>query len=204
MRRGVNQAELQGVLADAWRASLAAEGFSASVAHGVKVNGAQRAAGYVAKMSAGEGWGMADEIARAASKTGRHGSRSVSQLVEDMLGDAAAPESARHRASMLLREYVAATHGTRALSWSPGLKRRFEVAERTDAELSGAEEQQDAELLALIDPADWLMVSGKQVQTDVLEAAERGGQQAVNALLQRLRAIHQGRPPDARHGAPPG
>jgi hypothetical protein len=203
VRRGVDQAALQAVLADAWRASIEAEGFGASVAHGVKVNGARRAAGYVAKMAAGDGWGMADEIARAASKTGRQGSRSVWQLV-DVLGDAAAPAEARQRDARLLREYADATHGTRALSWSPGLKRRFEVAERTDAELSDAEEQQDAELLALIEPADWCMVAREQVQPEVLEAAERGGQLAVTALLQRLRAIHQGRPLDARHGAPPG
>jgi len=127
----------------------------------------------------------------------------VWQLV-DVLGDAAAPAEARQRDARLLREYADATHGTRALSWSPGLKRRFEVAERTDAELSDAEEQQDAELLALIEPADWCMVAREQVQPEVLEAAERGGQLAVTALLQRLRAIHQGRPLDARHAAPPG
>lgn len=194
VRRGVNQAELQAVLAEAWRASLAAEGFGASVAHGVKVNGAQRAAGYVAKMAAGDGWGMADEIARAASKTGRNGSHSIWQMV-DVLGDAAAPQEAHQRAAQLLREYAAAIHGTRALSWSPGLKRRFEVAERTDTELADAEEQQGAELLALIEPDDWRMVARGQAQPDVLEAAERGGQMAVNALLQELRAAG---PPPAR------
>jgi hypothetical protein len=203
VRAGVDRAALQAALAPAWVASIKAAGFGAAVDVGLRVDGGHRAGAYVAKLGAGGDWSEADELVRAGSKRGRKGSATFWDLL-DVAGDKGATEAQRSRARVLVTEYAEATHGLASLSWSPGLRARLDLeAAASDAELVNQQEG-DAELVSLIDPADWQAVREVHAQPDVLAAANRGGQRAVDELLHQLRAIHQGRPPDARHGVPPG
>lgn len=195
---------LRDALSKAWQASLRGLGADATDERGVDLREGASVARYLAKMSAPE-WGLADELARSGSKNGRAGSVGFWQLV-DAAGDRAATPAARHRAAELVREFASATAGLSSMRWSPGLRDKLglNAPAMTDAEATAPEERGDADVIALVQPADWREVARERAQVAALEAAERGGQRAVDELLHRLRAIHQGRPPDARHGAPPG
>lgn len=189
---------LRDELAPAWRASLVKAGFTASDEHGVRVNGAQHAAQYVAKMAKGDGWTLADELTRSASKVGRNGSRSVWEIVDE-LRDRTAPVEARAKAATLLREYERCIKGTKALSWSPGMKKRFQVDEVTDAELAEEAQEPDTVPVAYIPPESWPKVLHHRVQADVLTIAEDHGAESVAEFVQSLPELS----PDERQACRP-
>lgn len=81
VRSGVDRDALKATLDPVWSASLQRLGFTASEAHGVRVDGGERAAQYVAKMSTGDAWTLADELTRSGSKVGRNGSRSIWEIL---------------------------------------------------------------------------------------------------------------------------
>ncbi len=112
--------------------SLAKHGLRLHPVHGVDVRPVQAAgelAGYLTKVEGG--WGTGLELARSDLKRGRRGGRSPFELLADASeGDV--------RALGLWLEYERATKGKRAISWSPGLRKRLkgEEAEQTDEELA--------------------------------------------------------------------
>lgn len=187
VRAGTSHAEIRDVLSPAWQASLLKSGFTASEARGVKVNGGDKAAQYVAKMSTGEQWTLADEMARAASKTGRGGSRSIWQMVDTLADRAAAPE-ARQLAATLLREFAGCIKGTRPLVWSPGLKARFHVEEVSDEVLAAESQEPDTVPVVDLDFVEFGLVVRYRSQADVLTLAEDSGADAVRGFVEFLRA----------------
>lgn len=186
VRAGVDRGALEQALSSAWAASVAKAGGSASRAHGLRIDGGDKAARYVAGMKEGKAWTLADELTRSASKTGRNGGRSVWELL-DVWDDRAQPEDDRLRAALLLREYARETKGTKALKWSPGLKARFAVQDVDDKELAERIEDPDTLPMAFVAPDDWPHVVRHRAQPDVLSAAEDGGAQAVRLLVAGLR-----------------
>lgn len=188
VRPGADHGQLRQALTPAWQASLVKAGFAASDAHGVRVNGAEHAAQYVAKMSSGDRWTLADEMTRAGSKSGRNGSLSVWQLV-DLHADRSAPVEDRHRAAALLQEYAMCITGTKALSWSPGLKRRFLVDDVSDADLAEEVQEDDTMPLAAIESWDWPKVAHHRVQAEVLTIAEDEGPAALGRFVELLPAV---------------
>lgn len=111
---------LLGDLAAVWLRCLEAFGLSGEKA-AFHVQGASAVGTYVAK------FGAAGEVALHGSKTGRGGSRSPWQLLDDARdGD--------KRAAAIWCEYAAAFHGRRQLVWSRGLKARFGIGEVPDDE----------------------------------------------------------------------
>lgn len=185
IRSGVSQDEMRDTLTPAWIASLKAAGFSASELRGVVVNGGEQAAQYVAKMATAGDWGLADEVVRASSKSGRGGSRSIWQMV-DTLTDPQASHEARQLAEVLLREFASVVKGSKALTWSPGLKKRFLVVEVDDATLAEEAQEDDTYPLAHIEPTAWPVLVKFRVQAHVLTIAEDFGQIAVDALVSGL------------------
>jgi hypothetical protein len=185
VRSGLDLAAVKGALDPVWQASLLKSGFTASDAHGVRVDGGERAAQYVAKMSTGDTWGLADELVRSASKVGRNGSRSVWQIL-DTWADRLAPEADRGQAARLLREYAEVTKGTKALTWSPGLKKRFDLAEVADEVLAEEAQDETTALVAFIEPHDWPHVVRHRAQAEVLTAAEDGGAESVSWFVSLL------------------
>jgi hypothetical protein len=193
VRSGLDLAAVKGALDPVWLASLVKSGFTASDAHGVRVDGGERAAQYVAKMSTGDTWGLADELVRSSSKVGLRGSRSVWQIL-DTWADRLAPEADRGQAARLLREYAEVTKGTKALTWSPGLKKRFDLAEVSDEVLAEEAQDETTKLVTLLQVEDWRHVLRHRAQADVLTAAEDRGAGGVAELVQRLHDATFSRP----------
>lgn len=79
-------------------------------------------------------WGVGAEVSRSDVKRGRSGSISPFELLDDDLDDDLDGYSGDER-GRLWREYYIATKGRRAITWSRGLKKRYDVGEKTDEEI---------------------------------------------------------------------
>lgn len=88
----------------------------------------------------GKGWGVGAEMSRSDVKSGRGGSISPFELLDDDCAGYSEDERSR-----LWREYYQATKGRRAITWSRGLKKRYDVGEKTDEQI-----QDEAESTVLV------------------------------------------------------
>ena len=86
------------------------------------------------------------------------------------------------QAAALFAEFAKAFKGKRQLSWSNGLKAKFNLVEKDDEELA-AELEDSAELLGLISPDEWRDVLKVKARATVLELAAAAGWPAVKKFL---------------------
>lgn len=84
---------------------------------------------YVGKIQEKKRWTAGAELARFDAKSGRGESISPFELLDD---DSSISPGRR---AVLWREYYAATKGRRAITWSRGLKKLYEIGEKTDEEI---------------------------------------------------------------------
>jgi hypothetical protein len=176
--RALNVAELDDLRAYylcRWSRSVVRFGYREPTAeHGVTIVESHRD-DYLAKM------GLADELANGAIKEARSGSRTPLQVLADFADTGDAPDLDSWR------EWVLAMHGARQLTWSRGLRRRYaKEPEKTDAEIvveSGGDEEQ----VAVISPETWreAILADSDVMWRLLDAAETGGQAAVEEVLRQ-------------------
>jgi hypothetical protein len=156
--------------------ALAKHGLRLHPVHGVDVRPVQAAgdlAGYLTKVEGG--WGTGLELARSDLKRGRRGGRSPFELLADAAdGDV--------RALALWLEYERVTKGKRAITWSPGLRKRLTGEVDEDAPT-------DEELAALAPDAD--EVWGLDLPPRVWMEVRRGG-----GIAELLRVCEQ----EARRG----
>jgi hypothetical protein len=176
--------ELRGYYLRRWSSRVERYGYRAPTAeHGVTIVDSHRD-DYLAKL------GLADELVMGATKNARAGSRTSLQVLADFAetGDAAALE--------LWQEWTLAMHGARQLTWSRGLRERYvEAPEKSDAEIVASQSEDPEEQVAVIAPDAWRAVIRADASTmwQLLDAAESGGAEAVEALM-RLRLAAMRRP----------
>lgn len=151
-------AELEDELADLWPPIVTKLGArTPDRKHGVKVTAVGSAADYLAKVQEHDRAGL--ELARGDLKNGRAGSLMPFELLDRRYGRA------------LWLEYVAATHGRRAITWSQGLKARYGVDELTDVEL--IEDTEADELVMLLEASTYDEIRNEPDRlADVLDAVE--------------------------------
>lgn len=89
---------------------------------------------YVGKIQEKKRWTAGAELARFDAKSGRGESISPFELLDD---DSSISPGRR---AVLWREYYAATKGRRAITWSRGLKKLYEIGEKSDEEIQDAAE----------------------------------------------------------------
>lgn len=143
--------------------------------HAVDVQVDVSSGDYLAKQDDSRSWGLAHEVSKAASKQGRaKGVHPHHFLIRRAPGDAAR-----------YVEYVEGMKGRRQLFWSPGLKGKVGVAEKTDEEVAQEETEKAREVCTLTRHA-WRVVRGNDARAELLDAAERGGETGVEALLRSL------------------
>lgn len=148
--------------------------------HAVDVKGWCSASDYLAKQDDSRHWGVDREVAKASSKSGKaSGVHPFGLLALARDGDA--------RAAALYVEYADTMRQTRTRQhyWSPGLKKRVGVNEKSDEDLA-EESREKADVLGFLDDEDWQTVREANARAQVLDAAELGGWPAVEALLDSL------------------
>lgn len=192
-RAGVDMLALEAELFVMWRAACLKFGLGEpSRKYGVVVQDGSRAAQYVAKMSDKE-WTLADEIAKASSKSGRKGSRSAWQLLDCILDPEASPAHQK-RAHALFREYAEATKGRRQLVWTPGLKKRYAIVDMNDEELC-AQVEEESILIAQIPLDAWKAIRQQKMQVHILNAVQFGAD-VVQAMVANCLRISLARKAD--------
>lgn len=143
--------------------------------HAVNIQWDVSSSDYLAKQDTSRSWGIDAEMASQSSKQGRiAGVHPHEFLVRQGEGD--------HERYL---EYVQGMHGSRQLFWSPGLKALVGVNEVSDEELAKRQDDK-AYLLGFLSAEQWRFVRGNDARAELLDAAESGGMQAVQALLLAL------------------
>jgi hypothetical protein len=188
VRSGLDLAAVKGALDPVWQARLVKSGFTASEEKGVRVDGGERAAHYPPKMTTGQPPALSSSLFLSSSNFFLNFSRSVWQIL-DTWADRLAPEADRGQAARLLREYAEVTKGTKALTWAPGLKKRFDLAEVSDEVLAEEAQDETTKLVTLLQVEDWRHVLRHRAQADVLTAAEDRGAGGVAELVHRLHDV---------------
>lgn len=153
---------------------------SPSFAHGIDLQDGQQATNYVSK------WGLEDEMTKAHIKKGKVGGETPFDLLRAVLAD-----KEDKQAFALFAEFARCFKGKRQLSWSNGLKARFNQAEKEDQELA-AEIEDSAELLGQILPDQWRDVLKVKARATVLELATSAGWPAVQKFLAFLDGCRDG------------
>jgi hypothetical protein len=99
------------------------------------IRGGDKAAEYIAKIGRDSKWGQSSELTRSHAKLGAKSvaPRTWHATPFQML---AMIEAGRGELVPAWREYVAAMKGKRMLTWTPGLKAHFDIAELTDEDLA--------------------------------------------------------------------
>ena len=161
-----------------WSARVEALGRFASAAHGVRIQRSKDAAAaeYVAK--AGRQWTLADEIAKANRKSGRKGSRTPVQLLEDAPFDP--------QAAALFQEYAYWTYGKKAIVWTPGLRKLLQLEEEKTDEAVAAELEKGGRLLVVLERQQWRVIMAHDARADLLFAADAGDVDQVVSFLRQL------------------
>lgn len=124
-----------------------------------------------------EKWDASAELARADVKRGRGDNFVPFELLD---ADHPMPLPQRRR---LWVEYQAATKARRAMTWSRGLKDRYEVGDKSDDEIIEETESAPVQWLANGTAYDRLRRSDPVLLAVVLDAAEEGNWTVVKELL---------------------
>ena len=143
---------------------------SPSFQHGLDLRDGSFANNYVAK------WGLEDEMTKGHIKKGKAGGKHLRP-------PAGSPGRQERQASgCAVCGVRQGFQGQRQLSWSNGLKAKFNLVEKDDEELA-AELEDSAELLGLISPDEWRDVLKVKARATVLELAAAAGWPAVKKFL---------------------
>jgi hypothetical protein len=168
--------ELRRFFYERWAAGVVRAGYRAPSPERGVVIVESRLDEYLTKM------GLGDELAKGAGKDAEGYSRTPLQVLTDFRDTGDAGDLA------LWREWNEAMHGARQLTWSRGLRERYGPApEKTDTEIVAGESDATEAVIASIAPATWhdLLEVDADTTWQLLDAAERGGTDAVEALVER-------------------
>jgi hypothetical protein len=145
-----------------------------SYEHGLKLDDGAEADKYMAK------WGLEDEMTKGHTKKALHG-----ETPFDLLRAIQADPGDKQAAALFI-EFAKTFEGKRQLTWSKGLKKLYQVADKTDDALA-AETDDKSRLLGMLTIDQWrdvLAVDGRGV---VLSVAASGGWDALAAYLESIK-----------------
>lgn len=161
---------LSSKLFERWRRAVLAVGLQEPSSKAFNLQDGAAAAKYVSK------WGIVEEVTKANVKTAAGSNRSPRQLLlYYALGE--------QWAGALYRQYAEAFKGRSQLQWTPGLKKRLGIGDRTDQELAQEIEHPLDQLAARISVEDWRVIRRHELRARVLETLRRGDWSAVEQLL---------------------
>ena len=83
-------------------------------------------------------------------------------------------ETENERYLALFKEYAECFKGKRQLQWSQGLKKQFVIVEKSDEDLA-KEKTEDADILGLLNLADWKRILKQDSRAEFLNTCERLG-----------------------------
>lgn len=162
--------EVRDKLYDMWEGACAKNGLQTSYEHGLKVDDAAEASQYIGKWGdiMDKPWGTDSEMTKANIKKGRAGSMTPFDFLRAVIEDGDLQYEDK------FREYAAATKGKQQLVWSPGLKAKYLIDEKSDEDVV-TEKVEEADLLGLLDWQDWRYIVQNDLRVRLLQEVERYG-----------------------------
>ena len=153
-----------------WEGACAKNGLSTSYEHGLKIDDAAEASQYIGKWGdiMDKPWGTDSEMTKANIKKGRAGSMTPFDFLRAEIEDGDLQYEDK------FREYAAATKTKRQLVWSPGLKARYLIEEKSDEEVA-TEKVEEADLLGLLDWQEWRYIVRNNLRVELLQEVEKHG-----------------------------
>lgn len=145
-----------------------------SFAHGLKLDDGSKADKYMAK------WGLEDEMTKGHTKKALHG-----ETPFDLLRAVLADQDDKQAAALFI-EFAKTFEGKKQLTWSKGLKKLYQVADKSD-ELLAAEVDDKARLLGMITVDQWRDVLAVEGRAAVLSIAASSGWDGVTAYLEQIK-----------------
>lgn len=178
----VKPEKIRVLISERFESILAKSGRYVSPVHGVDVRkGNDLIREYVAKFGhepKEAGWSLAAEITKAPAKIGLKSGDHYTpfQLLDLYLAGSM-------QAGLLFREYAVTMKGTKQLVWSRYTRELFGLDdELTDEELAALQEQ-DAVILARLEPEHWRAVLKKERRASLLEVASTGNLEYLRIWL---------------------
>lgn len=143
---------------------------------------------YIAKL------GLADELTRGSWKRSKElaGYRTPLQVLRDIAGAKLEKRAPVKRDVALWREYAAEMRGARQLTWSRGLRVKYDMGpEQTDLQLAEREEADAGAIVYSIDAAVWdrWLRNNWSARAEILSGAELRGWEGVQAVFDRLKGL---------------
>lgn len=166
-----------------WRKACLANQLHTKDEYALTFQDGKKADEYMAKHGT---WGLDRELTKAHVKKGKKQSLTPFDFLRKVL------EDGDQLYLRLFVEYAEALKGKAQLYWSPGLKDRFKVEEKTDEEVA-TEKVEEADLLGQIDYPTWQQILKLDKRSYILDLCEREGFEQVLVYLQDIKKdIHLG------------
>ena len=147
------------------------------------MRGGADAADYITKYGREEHWGLTSELTRAHAKRGEFDGR------YKPFGLLQIASEGNEWAGAVFREFAQAFHGKRLLTWSPGLKKQFNLAERSDDELVDKPLPVE-QWVGHLNPDQWKIVLSRDARAELLQFAaaycEADGQDDLDDFVRAL------------------
>ncbi|AJE54161.1 protein rep [Paenibacillus polymyxa] len=163
-------ATMEDKLYSMWSGACAKNGLDTSREHGLKMHDAAEASQYIGKWGdlMDKRWGTDSEMTKANIKKGRGGSMTPFDFLRVIVEDGDLEYEGKYE------EYAKATKGKQQLVWSPGLKDRYLIEDKTDEEVA-TEKVEEADLLGTLDWQDWRYILRNDLRFKLLKEIEEHG-----------------------------
>lgn len=173
--------DLEDKLYSMWSGACAKNGLSTSRKHGLKMHDAAKASTYIGKWGdlMDKRWGTDSEMTKANIKKGREGNLTPFDFLRKVIEDGDLEYEDK------FKEYAKAVKGKQQLVWSPGLKAKYLIEEKTDEEIA-TEKVEAADLLGVIGWQDWRYIVKNNLRFELLREVERCGyDEAIKNILNK-------------------
>lgn len=148
-----------------WEKSCIKYGLITSRKHGLDLQDGNEAEKYLSKHG---NWSLEQELSKSHIKKGKVESMTPFDFLKEYL------KTEDEKYLRLFREYAECFKGKRQIQWSPGLKDRFIVDEKTDEQLA-KEKTEEADVLGMIDYQDWKLILKNDSRSKLLDRIEKYG-----------------------------
>ena len=164
-------------LLPSWQDACVTAGLGEPNAHGLQIQNAESASGYLST------WSVDLELTKAFSKKGRLGSRTPWNLARDF------QETGDCRSAELFREFAAVFKGKKQLVWNWNLRADLGMGkQKTDQEIA-EEVDLKGTLVCSLSPVQWKLVLAHKARGMVLQIAQAEGGQGVEDFVRQLQML---------------
>lgn len=161
----VDQVEIKDKMYRLWERACNAFNLKTSYDYGMDFQDGDKAEEYMSKHGT---WSLEQELSKSHIKKAKDGSLSPFDFLRMYL------QTEEEEYIYLFREYAKYFKGKRQIQWSQGLKKMFKLEEKSDEELA-KEKIEEADLLGLLDFAQWKEVLKYDLRVILLENVEKYG-----------------------------